>query len=185
MVARLMVSVPLHFMSPSLVVLPHPQAGNMAVFAQDWIAPGQIISVWGGHILTKAHLAQIPPTRHCYSVQVEEDLYLASINGPESADFINHSCTPNAGMRDSITMVAMRLISPNEEVCFDYAMTDGSAFDEFDCHCGTKYCRGRVTGDDWKMPALWKRYDGYFSPYLQRRINQLKQDHCHLPRTIK
>lgn len=65
-----------------------------------------------------------------------------------------------------------------EEVCFDYAMSDGSPYDEFDCTCGAADCRRRVTGNDWCRPELQQRYAGYFSPYLQRRIEQL---HVSLP----
>jgi hypothetical protein len=32
-----------------------------------------------------------------------------------------------------------------------------------------------VTGEDWKRPELWARYDGYFSAYLQKRIEALKR----------
>ena len=36
-------------------------------------------------------------------------------------------------------------------------------------------CRGRVTGEDWRNPALWERYAGHFSPYLERRIKALRR----------
>jgi hypothetical protein len=32
-----------------------------------------------------------------------------------------------------------------------------------------------VSADDWRNPTLWERYAGHFSPYLQRRIDALKQ----------
>jgi len=31
-------------------------------------------------------------------------------------------------------------------------------------------CRGKVTFNDWKIPEIQKRYDGYFSWYLQEKI---------------
>ena len=34
--------------------------------------------------------------------------------------------------------------------------------------------RGSGDGNDWAQPELWTRYAGHFSPYLQRRIDQLK-----------
>jgi hypothetical protein len=64
----------------------------------------------------------------------------------------------------------MRDIQPGEELTFDYAMSDGSPYDEFECFCGSPNCRRKITGDDWKIPELWKKYKGYFSPYLARRI---------------
>ncbi len=106
-------------------------------------------------------------------LQVEDGAYLLTEQeGP--ADWVNHCCEPNAGMRGTLTLVAMRDIQAGEEICFDYAMTDGSDYDEFDCGCGAVFCRGRVTGNDWQLPELWERYAGYFSPYLSRRIDSLR-----------
>jgi hypothetical protein len=94
---------------------------------------------------------------------------------PETADFLNHCCEPNAGMSGQLALVALRDIAPGEEVCLDYAMTDGSPYDEFPCACGAAQCRGWVTGSDWMRPELWKRYGNHFSPYLLRRIDRLKK----------
>jgi hypothetical protein len=102
-------------------------------------------------------------------LQVDDDAFLLSTaEGP--ADWINHSCDPNAGLRGQISLVAMRDIRRGEEICFDYATSDGSDYDEFDCHCGSVLCRGRISGDDWQRRDLIERYEGYFSPYLARRI---------------
>ncbi len=30
--------------------------------------------------------------------------------------------------------------------------------------------RGRMTGDDWQIPALQQRYRGYFTPHIERLI---------------
>ena len=68
---------------------------------------------------------------------------------------------------------AMRAIAPGEEICYDYAMSDGSPYDEFECTCGTPDCRRQITGEDWRRPDLQKKYAGWFSTYLQRRIDQL------------
>jgi hypothetical protein len=32
-----------------------------------------------------------------------------------------------------------------------------------------------VTGKDWQIPALQERYFGYFSPYLQARIANVRE----------
>jgi len=121
-------------------------------------------------------LEQLPPVMQHHSVQIDEGLYLATVDGLEPADYVNHSCEPNLGLRGQITLVALRDIQPDEEVCFDYAMTDSTPYDEFECHCGLPDCRKVITGHDWKMPELWAKYQGYFSPYLQRRIEQLAKE---------
>jgi SET domain len=55
--------------------------------------------------------------------------------------FINHSCEPNVGFAGNIVLIAMRDISPGEELTTDYAL-----FDDYDgmmgCQCRTPSCRG-------------------------------------------
>jgi len=165
-----------HFLSPSLEVRAEPEKGGFGVYAIDAVAAGEIVSVWGGYIVDAEQLETLPHEVQQHTVQIEEGLYLATIGGAESADFINHSCDPNLGLRGQITLVALRDIVVGEEVCFDYAMTDCTPYDEFECHCGSPNCRGIVRGEDWKLPELWARYASYFSPYLQRRIDRLAQE---------
>lgn len=165
-----------HYQSPRIEARCCPEKGGSAVFAREHIARGELLVVWGGNIVNGAELAAIPPARRRYILQVEEDLYQVSPGDGETADLINHSCRPNAGMNGQIALVAMRGIDRGEEICFDYAMSDGSPYDEFDCRCGSRWCRGRVTGNDWKQPQLQRRYRRYFSPYLQRRIDQQRRE---------
>lgn len=139
--------------------------------AREPIRRGELLAVWGGRIVTPAGLAEVPEDQRRYAVQVEEGLFLVHLDLPDPADFVNHSCDPNAGLNGQVALIAMRDIHPGEEICYDYAMSDGSSYDEFTCGCGSPRCRGRITGDDWRLPALRDRYAGYFSAYLQRRID--------------
>lgn len=43
------------------------------------------------------------------------------------------------------------------------------------CGCGTKDCRKIITDNDWKLPELQNRYDGYFQWFLQEKIDKLKK----------
>ncbi len=165
-----------HYLSPKLEVRAEPEKGGFGVYAIEAVAAGEVVSVWGGYIVNAEQLDGLPHDVQQHSVQIEEGLYSATIGGAESADFINHSCDPNLGLRGQITLVALRDIEAGEEVCFDYAMTDSTPYDEFECHCGSANCRGTVRGEDWQLPELWAKYAGYFSPYLQRRIDRLAQE---------
>ena len=151
-------------------------AGGKAVFARERIEVGELIAVWSGRLVSADELDDLPEDIRRHTAQVEESLYLASLTPDEPPDYINHSCEPNAGLDGQIAIVAMQLIRPGDEVTIDYAMCDGSPYDEFDCACGSVQCRGRVTGNDWRDPLLWKRYAGHFSPYLLRRIAALQAE---------
>ena len=148
----------------------------MGLFAREPIRAGELLAVWGGQVLTGEQLRLLPMERRVHSIQIEDDLYMVPLTYGEPADYFNHSCDPNCGLSSPITLVAIRDIAIGEEACFDYAMSDSSDYDEFECHCGSPLCRGIVTGRDWMLPALQGRYRGYFSPYLQRRIDKMRQE---------
>lgn len=149
--------------------------GGCGVFAREAIRAGELVSLWGGRIVRKDELDSSMPRFTQRVLQVDEDLYLLTVEEQEPNDCFNHSCDPNLGFFGQIGLVALREIKADEELSFDYAMSDGGPYDEFDCFCGSPNCRKKITGNDWMLPELWKRYEGYFSPYLTRRIKELKK----------
>ncbi|HEV2763869.1 MAG TPA: methyltransferase domain-containing protein [Pyrinomonadaceae bacterium] len=161
-----------HYFSPKLTVRPKPEKGGHSVFARERVGEGETLVVWGGRLVDGTTLSALSTREQWHSLQVERDLFLAPVGPPEPGDYVCHSCDPNAGLAGQITLVALRDIEPGEEVCFDYAMSDCSDYDEFECACGSPGCRLRVTGEDWRRPDLQARYAGSFSPYLQRLIAQ-------------
>ncbi len=64
-------------------------------------------------------------------------------------------------------MVAIGNNSANEEITFDYAMRNyGVDYFPDQCMCGSKRCRGKITG--WRdLPDEKKKeYGGFVAPYL-------------------
>jgi hypothetical protein len=148
------------------------QDGHRLVRTVHPLQRGELVAVFGGDIVTSDALHELSDFERRHTLQVDEDHYLVSTSdGP--ADWINHSCAPNLGFSGQLTLVTLRRIEAGEELTFDYAMSDGSAYDEFACCCGASECRGGVSGEDWRNEHLWDRYGNFFSPYLQRRIMQL------------
>lgn len=146
--------------------------GMMGIFAKELVGKGELLVVWGGVVYVGEEYQQLPEEYRVRGIQIEENIFL-SPRVVEDADYVNHSCDPNAGLSGQVALVAMRDINKDEEICFDYAMSDGCDYDEFDCECGMPNCRHHITGNDWRIKELWERYDGYFSPYLQRRIQNM------------
>lgn len=89
-----------------------------------------------------------------HSYQLEQDLYLY----PETPEgrYINHSCDPNAGLRDDLEMVALRDIQAGEEVFFDYSTTMSERSWTMPCRCGSQLCRGEIS-DFHDLPLAAKR----------------------------
>lgn len=159
------------YVSPKLEVRDTGSKGN-GLFTTAPVKAGELLLIMGGNIITPEQLAKLD---HTFSIQVEENLYISPI-GYQKAYRINHSCNPTVGPVGQITFMALRDLEADTEISYDYAMTDGTAYDEFECLCGGENCRQKVSGDDWKNPELWERYAGHFSPYLQRRIDALKAE---------
>jgi hypothetical protein len=99
--------------------------------------------------------------------QIGDDLFVAT---PKSLYYyVNHSCDPNM-----LNHVAWRDIQAGEEITTDYAYGEASPSYRLEpCLCGSSLCRDRVTGDDWKIPELQRRYRGYFTPHIERMIRAL------------
>lgn len=163
------------YLSGKMEVVENPNKGGKAVMAKHLIRKDELVAIWGGFIVNYQQLRELTEEEQGHTVQVSDDFFLAPLSMDEPADFINHSCDPNCGVQGQIILVAMRDIQLGEEVTFDYAMTDSSPFDEFDCGCASPHCRGKVTRDDWKLPDLWQRYEGYFSTYLGNRISKFRR----------
>lgn len=75
-------------------------------------------------------------------LQIEDDLHLVLNPLPRT---FNHSCTPNAGIRGSNQLFALRDIEIDEELTYDYSSTVGTNVEWWMCcHCKTERCRGEV-----------------------------------------
>jgi uncharacterized protein len=147
------------------------------LFAIADIAKNEIVAVKGGHIVDGKTLREkITPVLGPVEIQIGDDLFIAPVSDEErelSMLYLNHSCDPNLGMRGEITFVSMRDISAGEELTHDWAMTDDDDY-SVECNCGAPDCRKTLTGKDWQRPDLQKRYSGYFSAYLARKIALLE-----------
>jgi len=136
------------------------------------IAADEIVAIKGGHIVATATLDSLPERLRNTDVQIADGFHLSALDEAEYEPvmlFINHSCEPNVGFAGNIVLVAMRGISTGEELTTDFALFDAYA-GAMECRCGTSSCRGTIGGRDWQIPELQRRYGGYFSWYLLRKI---------------
>lgn len=136
------------------------------------IAQDEIVAIKGGHLVDTAALDALPERLRNSDVQVADGFHLVALDDAEYEPvmlFINHSCEPNVGFAGNIVLVAMRDVAAGEELTTDYALFD-DADDPMTCHCGTPSCRHTISGRDWQLPELQRKYGSYFSTYLLRRF---------------
>ena len=143
---------------------------GIGMFAKQSIKKGEVVFIKGGHILTKDQLFS-SGVINSY-MPIDDEYYIAARTPEEEKTvklYNNHSCDPNCGLRGEITFVAIRDIEEGEELTCDYAFIDNEDY-EFECRCGAANCRKRVTGRDWMIPDLQKRYGDYFAAYLKAKF---------------
>lgn len=144
-------------------------------FAIQFIKKDEIIAIKKGVKLTGQEM-KVAGIGGGVGLQVDDDLYIAPATRAEfeaSMIFINYSCNPNIGMKGDDTVVALRDIEAGEELTIDYAMiaNDDSSLE---CNCGSKNCRHTITGKDWMSSNLQEKYKGYFTSYIQRKIDSAR-----------
>ena len=107
-------------------------------------------------------------------VGISETIMLCETKNSEKdfSDYINHSCNPNVGMLDCLTIIAIKNIVQDEEIVCDYSFweADENWVLETTCRCNNYACRSNITGKDWKNVNVGDKNFEYFSPFLKRRI---------------
>ena len=154
------------------------------VFVRKDVKKGETLIVMGGYILTIKDENKLKGIVADKPIEISEDFSIGPRKPSDMAlmpqHYVNHSCNPNVGFKGQIFMVAIRNINKGEEIAYDYAMVmhpneSSNSYFKIKCLCGSKNCRGYVAEDDWKIPELQKKYDGYFQYFLQDKINKIKK----------
>jgi uncharacterized protein len=144
------------------------------MFAVTALVRDEVVVVWGGTFVGRDDAEKARLAGKAVQ-QIEEGVFeVFDRDQPGPSYYHNHSCEPNTGMEDEVTIVALRTIRPGEELTVDYAMFEANedCVMPWECRCGAPKCRKRITGRDWRSRELQARYGRHFSPILLRRIAQ-------------
>jgi uncharacterized protein len=124
------------------------------LFAARKFSKGEKIGTFEGPVIDFATAVE-KGEKQCYPLQIAHNKYVDLI---EPGCYANHSCDPNAGIRDDIDLVAIADISPNAEIRYDYSTTMDEDFFTMPCRCGSSICRGIVTDFKFINLALQNKY---------------------------
>jgi SET domain-containing protein len=132
-----------------------PIASGTPLFSEDdWVDEAEARAF---SVLTATQIEKLSPALRNVFLRYGYNIALDQMSGtfhPEGVrhpvNFINHSCEPNLGYDGFDAIVALRAISPGEEIHMDYGTYSFSFDHEFTCTCGAWSCRGQVRRDDWK-----------------------------------
>lgn len=143
------------------------------VFASVPIQPGEVIFFVTGKLLTFQEVMSLPGEGD-RTIQIGADLY---VNPGYPAEFINHACEPNAGIRDDLAMIALEFIEVGREIRFDYSTCIQEGEFRMECRCQSPVCRKWI-GDFSDLPEELKlRYIrlGVVQPFILDQYFQVRR----------
>ncbi len=164
------------YLSPKTIIKKSAIEGR-GLFAIRPIKKNDIVGIKGGYIIDWETHKKIKHLIGDSCFQIDDNFVIGPVKKNEiekSMMYLNHSCNPNVGVRGEITFVAMRDIGAGEELAIDYAMVDNDIY-KMRCNCRQKNCRKIITGKDWRNKILQKKYQSYFSRYIQDKINNIQR----------
>jgi len=144
----------------------HNRFGRCLIATSD-IAKGEVIAEFIGREYMAEKATDLEKDIADHAIQFEENKWRDSDG---IARLINHSCEPNCGIKGLFTLVAMRDVKKDEELLWDYDMTEDSDW-RMGCLCLTPSCR-KVIGAFGLLPQeVRERYKGYISDWLVKKYN--------------
>ncbi len=145
------------------------------VFANTVFKKGEKIIEFKGQLMKRQELPEILTPEDDRYIQVGNNLYL----GPsgEYDDLINHSCTPNPGIKikqNEVILIALKKIQKDEEICFDYSTTIHKDNWEMNCVCREENCRKRIRDFKYLPEEIQQKYIplGIVPKYILQEFKQ-------------
>ena len=87
---------------------------------------------------------------------------------PESPwKYMNHSCEPNAGVKNDRYLVAIKNIKKRDEINIDYSTLFLEGW-KMECKCGSKNCRKIISTFDKLSKKDQERLKDYVSSYVKK-----------------
>jgi uncharacterized protein len=116
-------------------------AHGSGLFAAESLRPGDFILRCTGPVI---NYPQVERKKHSDNpLQIGPYRY---IDFRKPGVLANHSCEPNAGIRNDYEMVAIKPIAKGEEIVWDYSCSiENNTLCTFPCGCKSKQCRTWIT----------------------------------------
>lgn len=124
---------------------------GFGIYAKEDIPERKLVIEYTGEKITEkeadrryAEQVHSKASRHVYFFWLGRAIIDGSAGG-SGAEYINHSCEPNLITWETprrILLISRRAIRAGEELTYDYRF--GADQDQYECHCGSRRCRGTI-----------------------------------------
>lgn len=154
------------------VVVGKSEIDGTGLLAKRDIKKGEIVFIMKGKVITLNSHNQKRILADENIMGIEKDKWI-SPRFPYV--YINHSCSPNTSIRGRVTFVAIKDIKKDEEVTFDYSISEDSTW-KMNCNCGSKHCRKIIRSVKYLPSGLFRKYFPVFPSYFKKIYLQEHQE---------
>jgi uncharacterized protein len=141
------------------------------IFAGEDIKKGEYIFTVKGEIIKKKIKNQLDSNKflglRCLGIDKNTwiDPYKTS-----PLYYMNHSCSPNAGIKGKKRFYAIRNINRGEEIVFDYSISEEDIFWRLkeECQCKSKNCRKIIKSIQFLPKKTFNRYLPFIGTYFKK-----------------
>lgn len=112
------------------------------IFAKKNLRRGDLIFELNCPIIKKTIRSEKGSRKFENWIGIGEGLWLNP--NPTEFRYLNHSCDPSAAIVESSRFIALRDVNKDEEITFDYSLTDADKHWKMECSCGSTNCRGTI-----------------------------------------
>ena len=142
------------------------------LFANKNFRKGEKILYWKGKTIETDDPSKFSPEirDHWHPID-QKGKKIVYILPEEPWMYMNHSCEPNAGIKNNRTLVAMRLVKKGEEILIDYSTLFIEGW-EMDCKCGSKTCRKKILTFDKLSKKDKDRLKDYVTTYVKKKYTK-------------
>lgn len=151
----------------------HSNISGNGLFAGEDIRAGNVILSFGGILALVSERNSGKFLKSTFAGIADGIMICENADSvKDCSDYINHSCEPNIGMDDCLTIIAICDIPKDSELVCDYSFWEADENWKMNgvCNCGSEKCRKIITGSDWRKLKSKHPYFRYYAPFLQRRI---------------
>jgi hypothetical protein len=131
-----------------------PGKFGLGLFAARPISRGQDILQFSGSVINFEQAVK-KGEDESYPLQVGTDKYLDLDN---IGKYCNHSCEPNAGIRNDVILMAIADIDADGEVFYDYSTSMDEDWWTMSCKCEAATCRSLVRDFKYLPASVRERY---------------------------
>ena len=130
------------------------QVSGLGLFAKKLIKKREQILKFTGEIISSHGTEKYIPDMG-NPLQIGSNEY---IDLEEPGVLVNHSCFPNAGIRNDCYLIAIQDIQPGQEIFYDYSTTMDEDDWTLECKCGETNCRNIIKDFRYLPPDIQENY---------------------------